>query len=153
MRNKDMEHHRKNPIWGTDFSKHDALLLGEVKEDLLVIRNISCQIQFRLKRMPERLEPIQGLLTCGAVSLQSSEDEVRGFAKKHSPDLIIPTAKTTLSPFDFEKPPSFLIEDLRNLLIHQRGKLDDISRASVWDERIDPISGLLTCGLIFLLIS
>lgn len=52
---------------------------------------------------------------------------------------------------DFTKPLSALIEDHRRTLANVRGQLGDIRAAFPgWGEQIEPIIGLLTCGLITL---
>ena len=51
---------------------------------------------------------------------------------------------------DFSKPISVLLQDVRNDLVRLRGRLGDIERGSVHEERIQYISGLLTGGVVSL---
>ena len=55
---------------------------------------------------------------------------------------------------DFAKPLSQLIEDVRKELTQARGHLHDIEFGYPgWKERVDHVSGLLTCGLVALHVS
>ena len=52
---------------------------------------------------------------------------------------------------DFSRPLPDIIEKLRMEITRIRGSLGDIGRAYPgWDERVEPIEGLLTCGLVAL---
>jgi hypothetical protein len=52
---------------------------------------------------------------------------------------------------DFSKPLSQIIEETRTRLVNVRGTLYDIEAACPgWKERVEDVSGLLTCGLIAL---
>lgn len=52
---------------------------------------------------------------------------------------------------DLSRPLSDIIEGLRNDITRIRGSLGDIGRAFPgWGERLEPVEGLLTCGLIAL---
>jgi hypothetical protein len=48
---------------------------------------------------------------------------------------------------DFSKPVSVLIEDVRNMLTDARGKLTDIANGTVWEDRVNDMIGLLSCGI------
>lgn len=48
---------------------------------------------------------------------------------------------------DFSKPTSQIIEETRNKLVSARGTLDDIKFGTGWEDRVDNIIGLLTCGI------
>lgn len=48
---------------------------------------------------------------------------------------------------DFSKPVSELIKDVRGELIKARGHLDDIAFGTAWEDRVNHVIGLLTCGI------
>ena len=58
--------------------------------------------------------------------------------------------KSPIYGTDFNKPVSQLIEDVRNTITDARGKLQDIVYGVGWEDRLDHIMGLLTCGLVAL---
>jgi hypothetical protein len=49
---------------------------------------------------------------------------------------------------EMDKPLSVLMEDLRGEIHRTRGKLGDMKRAFGWDDRIEPLEGVLTCMLM-----
>ena len=55
-----------------------------------------------------------------------------------------------LKPDDFKRPISEIIEQLRMELVSVRGKISDIRSAGYWDESLNEVEGLLTCGISYL---
>lgn len=50
---------------------------------------------------------------------------------------------------DFTKPLSVLFEEIRDELVHTRGKCSDIIFAHPeWKEKVEMLEGLLTCGIM-----
>lgn len=59
--------------------------------------------------------------------------------------------KRPISDIDLSKPLSELVEKLRSDIAAVRGKLQDIGAGYLgWRERLEPVQGLLTCGLMAL---
>ena len=52
---------------------------------------------------------------------------------------------------DLKRPVSVVIEEIRNDFVKARGKISDVVRAHPgWKDRLEDVSGLLTCGLVAL---
>lgn len=52
---------------------------------------------------------------------------------------------------NIEQPPSKTIEEIRSGITHLRGQLHDVGYAyPQWRDRLESVTGLLTCGLVTL---
>lgn len=48
---------------------------------------------------------------------------------------------------DFQKKVSVLIEEIRNEIDLARGHLMDLKNGTIWHRQVEPVIGLLTCGV------
>ena len=86
--------------------------------------------------MPDKSERCSG---CGRYTTRGQEQEAVRYRAK------------PLSGIDLSQPLSVLIEQLRSDIGAVRGKLQDIGWGYTgWKEHLDPVHGLLTCGLVSL---
>jgi hypothetical protein len=70
----------------------------------------------------------------------------KGLDKLHENSKLHPIFNT-----DFSKPLSQIIEETRSRIVNVRGTLQDIEAACPgWKERVEIVSGLLSCGLVAL---
>lgn len=78
-----LEQRRKmKPIFGTDVSKPVSELLTGLRNDLTRIRGQLSDIGFYNPGWDERLKPVEGLLTCGLVTMfyeieEAQKSEIR----------------------------------------------------------------------------
>jgi len=73
------EHNRKHPIYGTDFSKPLSMLVNDVRDDLTRARGRLGDLIRGYPNWKERLDHVEGLLTCGIVALHASNQEIIKF--------------------------------------------------------------------------
>lgn len=72
---------RRNPIFGTDFSKDTSIILKEVRDRITAARGTLYDVA-SATGWGERIEPIIGLLTCGLGALYDVLQEVERFEGK-----------------------------------------------------------------------
>jgi hypothetical protein len=76
------ERYKENPIWRTDLSKKVSVLIEEIRNQLVQERGKIYDIKQVYPAWGERLEPVEGLLTCGLISLYSIMEEIAEFERK-----------------------------------------------------------------------
>lgn len=72
---KQKYHEQHKPIYGTDLSKPISELIEDVRKQLIQARGQLWDIGFRYTGWTERLAAVQGLLTCGLVTLHHDKEE------------------------------------------------------------------------------
>ena len=70
-------YHREHPIYGTDFSKPLPEIISKLRDELTRIRGQLGDIKFAFPGWGERTASVEGLLTCGLVSLHYIQEEMR----------------------------------------------------------------------------
>lgn len=68
---------RVKPIFGTDLSRPISVILEGFRDDLTRVRGQLSDLGFAFPGWDERLECVEGLLTCGLISLAYVADEAR----------------------------------------------------------------------------
>jgi len=72
----ESEAYRKRPIYGTDFSKPLSQLIENIRNEIVQARGHIADIIFGYPAWKERVEHVEGLLSCGLVALCVSNEEV-----------------------------------------------------------------------------
>lgn len=71
------EYARERPIWGTDFTKPNSVLIEEVRSDISKLRGKLYDMHAAYPYLESQLEDVTGLLTCGLIVLYNVyEDEI-----------------------------------------------------------------------------
>lgn len=81
--NKLAENSRKNPIYGSDFSKPLSQLVEEARNKITAVRGQLSDIGHAYPGWKERVDHVEGALTCCLVALAYSADEMREVERKH----------------------------------------------------------------------
>lgn len=76
---KRAERYKQNPIYGTDLNRPMSEVIKEIRDRMTVLRGQVNDFQFGFPGWRERTEPVQGLLTCGIVTLFSVMQELEKF--------------------------------------------------------------------------
>ena len=76
---KRSERYRQNPIFGTDLNKPMSEVVKELRSRMTQLRGQISDFQFGFPGWRERTEPVEGLLTCGIVTLYSVIQELEKF--------------------------------------------------------------------------
>jgi hypothetical protein len=74
---------RGRPIYGTDFSKPLSEIIGSLRNDLTRVRGQLGDIGSGYLAWKEHLESIEGLLTCGLVSLYYVQEQMKEHEAKY----------------------------------------------------------------------
>lgn len=72
----DAERYRTSPIFGTDFNKPLSAIIEVVRNEICKARNTINDIQHGYPGWKERVDHVEGLLTCGLVALHTSKEEI-----------------------------------------------------------------------------
>jgi len=72
----DAERYRAKPIFGTDFSKPLSEIIEVVRNEICKARGTINDIQHGYPGWKERVDHVEGLLTCGLVALADSKKEI-----------------------------------------------------------------------------
>lgn len=67
---------REKPIYGTDFSKPLSVLVEELRSDIAKIRGRMSDISYGYPAWREELDCVEGLLTCGLVTLYGTKEKM-----------------------------------------------------------------------------
>lgn len=67
---------KTNPIYGTDFSKELSQIVQELRHHLVQTRGQMSDITFAFPVWKNRLEDVEGLLTCGLIALSRIADDM-----------------------------------------------------------------------------
>lgn len=81
---------RQRPIYGTDFSKPLSVLIEEARSDLAKIRGRLSDISFGYIGWREELACVEGLLTCGLVTLYGTKEKMEEHEKLCAEEAAIP---------------------------------------------------------------
>jgi len=73
---------RKDGIYGTVFDKPVSVLIENIRNDMTVLRGRLSDINHEYTGWADRLKSVEGLLTCGIISLHSINDEIIKFEIK-----------------------------------------------------------------------
>lgn len=166
---QDRIRYKKNPIWGTDFSKPVSHLVQGGIISIVKIRSKLDALRESNPLLKQRLEPHVGLMTCGIMSLDNLLEELERYEQHcrdtgpspHEPVILPDTAFTreerqamadnaTVDPWhgvDTNTPSSMLISAVRDNICSVRGTFSDLSRGTVFTDRFGDIKGNLTVAL------
>lgn len=164
--------YKKNPIWGTDFSKPTSHLVQGGIISIVKIRSKLNVLRELIPLLTQRLEPHVGLMTCGIMSLDNLMVELERYEQHcrdtgpspYEPAILPDTAFTreerqamadnaTVDPWqgvDMDTPSSKLISAVRDNISTVRGTFSDLSRGTVFTDRFGDIQGTLTVALLSL---
>lgn len=70
------EEYRKNPIFGTDFSKPVSVLIDEIRNNITKLRGTINDIEYGYPIYNDRIKYIEGYLTTGLVALSYVKKEI-----------------------------------------------------------------------------
>lgn len=85
-RDKATERARANPIWNTDFTKPLSASIEEIRSRIANVRGTLHDIESAFPGWKDRLEPVEGLLTCGLIALHGVRKEMLAVeARKAAP--------------------------------------------------------------------
>ena len=76
---KRAERYRQNPIYGTDLNRPMSQTIKELRDRMTILRGQIADFQFGFPGWRERTQPVEGLLTCGIVTLYSVLQELEKF--------------------------------------------------------------------------
>lgn len=76
------ERNRKNPIYGTDFSKLTSELVRDIRTSISQARDKIEDLEAGSLLWKDRLKPVEGLLTCGLITLFQVMEEIEKYEKK-----------------------------------------------------------------------
>ncbi len=82
QKQSDAERYRQHPTYGTDFSKPLSVLVEDIRNKMDGVRGLIHDIQYGYPGWRERVDHVEGLLTCGLVALYSSKEEIVKFEIK-----------------------------------------------------------------------
>lgn len=77
--------YRANPIYGTDLNRPMSKVVKELRDRMTTLRGQIQDFQFGFPGWRERTEPVEGLLTCGIVTLYSVLQELEKFEAEQKP--------------------------------------------------------------------
>lgn len=77
-------------LYGVDFTKPISESLAGIRDDLTRARGKLHDIGFRWSGFEQRLEAVQGLLTCGIVALHHNIEEVKDWEKQYADKEAVP---------------------------------------------------------------
>lgn len=75
-RKRQAEHLRMNPIYGTNLQRPLSEIIKELRNRMVFLRGGIADFQFGYPGWKERTEPVEGLLTCGIVTLWNVVEEL-----------------------------------------------------------------------------
>ena len=70
------EQYRKNPIFGADFSNGLPALIESIRREIVNARGHIKDITYGYPQWKERVQHVEGLLTCGLIALAYAKDEI-----------------------------------------------------------------------------
>lgn len=70
---------RNNPIFGTNLKRPMSEVIKEIRSNMVQLRGNITDFQFGFPGWGERTEPVEGLLTCGIVTLYNVLQELEKF--------------------------------------------------------------------------
>lgn len=73
------ERYKANPIYGTNLNRPMSEVIKELRQRMVTLRGQIADFQFGFPGWRERTEPVEGLLTCGIVTLHSVLQELEKF--------------------------------------------------------------------------
>ena len=76
---KRAERHKQNPIYGTDLNRPMSEVIAELRSRMTVLRGQFGDFKRGFPGWHERVEPVEGLLTCGISALYSVIQEIEKF--------------------------------------------------------------------------
>lgn len=71
-------HAEHKSIYGVDFDKPISETLSEIRADMAKLRGKLWDVGYRFTGLTERLANIEGLLTCGIVTLYGEIEKIKG---------------------------------------------------------------------------
>jgi hypothetical protein len=71
--------YRENPVYGTDFSRPVSVIIEELRNKMAELRGTIIDIKCGYPHWSGRIDCVEGLLTCGLVTLHNVNEEVIGF--------------------------------------------------------------------------
>lgn len=77
-------------IYGVDLTKPISENLTEIRNALTKLRGQLHDIGFRWSGFEQRLEAVQGLMTCGIVVLYHDIEEVKDWEKRYADKAVVP---------------------------------------------------------------
>ncbi|MDU8350885.1 hypothetical protein RYA05_03135 [Pseudomonas syringae pv. actinidiae] len=159
---------RKNPIYGTDFSKPLSELTEDVRNSLVVARTKLADIGGLYWFTRSRTVHVEGLITCVIGTLFNTlqeiiewEDKVRNTGPSSSDPYPIPASaaisaeRTKVSRLmaadpwagiDMARPVSQLVQEVRMELCNIRGRISDLC-STHFEDRFNEPRCALTCGI------
>jgi hypothetical protein len=76
---KRAESYRQHPIYGTDLNRPMSEVIAEIRGNMIRLRGQIYDFQFGFPAWKARTEPVEGLLTCGIVTLYQALQEIEAF--------------------------------------------------------------------------
>lgn len=76
---KRAERYRDNPIYGTDLKRPMSEVIAELRNRMTQLRGQIADFQFGFPGWREHTQPVEGLLTCGIVTLYAVLQELEEF--------------------------------------------------------------------------
>ncbi len=73
--------YRDKPIFGTDLKRPLSEIITGIRRQLLEARNSIHDFEFGYPGWKERTQPVEGLLTCGLVTLYDVIEELKKFER------------------------------------------------------------------------
>jgi len=77
------EKNKRNPIYGTDFSKSLSSLIENIRQQMALIRGKLSDISYAYPGWGEQIKDVEGLLTCGLISLEHIREQMMEIELKH----------------------------------------------------------------------
>jgi hypothetical protein len=95
MRNHDEEQkraesYRQRPILGTDLNRPMSEVIAEIRGNMTKLRGQIADFQFGFPTWKGRTEPVEGLLTCGIVTLYEVLNRLEAFEASQVPSVAPP---------------------------------------------------------------
>jgi hypothetical protein len=82
---KRAERYRQNPIYGTDLNRPMSEVIAELRGRMTVLRGQFGDFKHGFPGWHERVEPVEGLLTCGISALYHVLQELEKFEADSKP--------------------------------------------------------------------
>lgn len=73
------KYYHNNPIFGTDLNRPISTIVEGLRGDAEKIRSVLCDIKNAYPSWGERLECVEGLMTCALITLYSINRDIKEF--------------------------------------------------------------------------